>query len=178
MRTGRGDRLCGRIVVETGSDPASVRLAQNCGGTATGAVMGRPYAIVHGGRDPATSPSTALRAQMVGASWLVSAVDAMLPREPAGVERGWPYVHGRIVVDLSQIEADGDGALTGDDVRQALASTERLIRPTGAADEALALQSPVEAVSAALMLALMDITRNGPTSDWNAPLPRSSWFYA
>jgi hypothetical protein len=161
-----------RLIAETGSDPATARLVQSAGHTAGGGLVGRPYAIVNGGRDPIQHLVDAAGAQMVGAQWLVSKTDALLPHRQLtdeDVERGWPYLEGNIVVDLKKLDATGDGALDASDVLQALASTERLIRP-GTADEALLMTDPVEAVSAALMLALIDMDRHSTSAGWNAPL--------
>jgi hypothetical protein len=174
MRLGR-QGMAGRILMQTGSDPASVDVVQRVSGTAGVNLVGRAYALVHGNRDPITYARDPAGADMIGAAWLTSRVDALLPREAPGVERGWPYVHQKIVVDLSQLAADGEGALTSPDLQQALAGTDRLIRPEATADVALAVTSPSEAVSAALMLALVDMDRIGPYSGWSTPQPPAAW---
>lgn len=158
------------IVMDVTSDAAATGALYEASRRVSGLHV-RPLALVAGPRDPVMSRQTSLSgADMVGADWLVSRVRQLLPRVPAGVQRGWPYVRDAIVVDLSTLAAPEDDPTTlgAAMIEQQLRSAEALIRRDLADDAPLLATSPTESLAAALALGVMHLDTSTPAGAWGA----------
>jgi hypothetical protein len=160
--TGRGKHLNGRLVADVSQAPAMAMPLIMRG------VL--PYTVVHGPRSPMQFQLDTTSSVQVGAGWLVSRGDDLIASERPTQRHAWPFVPNRIAVSTERLSEDADGGeLSRGAFKEALNATESLIHRPGADDAALALQTPVEAVSLALLLTVADMALVTPWGPWERP---------